>query len=91
MAELFDDFLVEIRKNVLREKQSGKTKYIFVPEKSATWYNIKMSSMKDVSYPYNNHITLESLKDGLTDILKKEYPDCKTDGSIYEIDCDTKN
>ena len=47
--------------------------------------------MKDVSYPYNNHITLESLKDGLTDILKKEYPDCKTDGSIYEIDCDTKN
>ena len=45
MAELFDDFLVEIRKNVLREKQSGKTKYIFVPEKSATWYNIKMSSM----------------------------------------------
>lgn len=70
-AQLLRDLLGEIRENITRV-----AKYTFAPEQSTHWHSMKASFMRDTSYPYNNYITSESIKEELLDALRKEYPDC---------------
>ena len=70
-TKLISDLLSEVRENVTRT-----TKYTFSPEQSLHWQVMKASFMRDTSYPYNNYITAESIKEELLEALYKEYPDC---------------
>ena len=70
-AQLISDLLGEVRENITRT-----TKYTFVPEQSPYWHTMKASFARDTSYPYNNYITTESIKEELLEALHKEYPDC---------------
>lgn len=69
--QLISDLVGEVRKNITRTE-----KYTFVPEQSQHWQDMKASFMRDTSYPYNNYITTESIKEGFLEALRKEYPDC---------------
>jgi len=70
-TQLIRDLLGEIRENIMCTK-----KYAFAPEQSPYWHTMKASFMRDTSYPYNNYITTESIKEELLEALHKEYPDC---------------
>ena len=70
-AQLISDLVGEVRENITRT-----TKYTFIPEQSPYWHTMKASFARDISYPYNNYITTESIKEELFEALCKEYPDC---------------
>lgn len=70
-AQLLCDLLGEIRANITRASN-----YTFTPEQSPCWLSMKASFTRDTSYPYNNYITIDSIKEELLEALRKEYPDC---------------
>ena len=71
-TKLISDLLSEVRENV---SVTHTTHYTFAPEQSPHWQVMKASFIRDTSYPYNNYITAESIKEDLLKALSKEYPD----------------
>ena len=69
--QLIRELVGEVRENMTRT-----AKYTFVPEQSPYWHAMKASFTRDTSYPYNNYITTESIKEEFLEALCKEYPDC---------------
>jgi hypothetical protein len=78
--ELFAQFLQEISSTIEQlEHYDVVTNYVFTPERSSSWIRYKKQMMRDVTYPYNNHLDLEALTEPFFEVLKREYANCKVD------------
>lgn len=77
---LIKQFLFEISSVIEQlEHYDVVTKYVFIPEKSSAWLRYKAQITRDITYPYNNYLDLETVAEPFLDVLKKEYPHCNVD------------
>lgn len=65
----------ELKGSISQAKQIGQPYVVFLPEYSPTWCAVRQAGMRDISYPYNDYITFDTIRWPLIKQLQADYPE----------------
>jgi len=74
-SEVVQSIRNELKSSISQAKQIGQPYLVFLPERSPAWSAVRLAGMRDISYPYNDYITFDSIRWPLIKQLQADYPD----------------